>query len=83
MKLTGKLKGNEMQLTGELKEKVENAKSAEEAKKILKDAGVELTDTELDQVAGGGGYIHVGLCLALYRPHVGECRCDRAVASRA
>ncbi|MBQ6442620.1 MAG: hypothetical protein IJJ13_08545 [Lachnospiraceae bacterium] len=44
-----------MQLTGELKEKVENAKSAEEAKKILKDAGVELSDTELDQVAGGQG----------------------------
>ena len=42
-----------MQLTGELKEKVQNAKSAEEAKKILKDAGVELTDTELDQIAGG------------------------------
>ena len=27
--------------------------SAEEAKKILKDAGLELTDAELDQVAGG------------------------------
>ena len=25
----------------------------EEAKKILKDAGLELTDAELDQVAGG------------------------------
>ena len=42
-----------MQLTGELKEKVEKAKSAEEAKKILKEAGVELTDSEMDQVAGG------------------------------
>ena len=46
-----------MELSKELKEKVQNAKSAEEAKKILKDAGVELTDAELDQVAGGGGYI--------------------------
>ena len=42
-----------MELSKELKEKVENAKSAEEAKKILKDAGLELTDAELDQVAGG------------------------------
>ena len=42
-----------MQLTGELKEKVEKAETKEEAKKILEEAGVELTDTELDQVAGG------------------------------
>ena len=42
-----------MELSKELKEKVENAKSAEEAKKILNDAGLELTDTELDQVAAG------------------------------
>ena len=45
-----------MKLTGELKEKVENAKSAEEAKKILEEAGVELTDAELDQVSGGAGF---------------------------
>ena len=42
-----------MELSKELKEKVQNAKSAEEAKKILEEAGVELTDTEIDQVAGG------------------------------
>ena len=42
-----------MELSKELKEKVENAKNAEEAKKILKEAGLELTDAELDQVAGG------------------------------
>ena len=42
-----------MELSKELKEKVEKAQSAEEAKKILKDAGVELTDAEMDQVAGG------------------------------
>ena len=42
-----------MQLTGELKEKVEKTETKEEAKKILKEAGVELTDSELDQVAGG------------------------------
>lgn len=42
-----------MELTKELKEKVEKAKSAEEARKLLEDAGVELTDAEIDQVAGG------------------------------
>ena len=42
-----------MQLTGELKEKVEKAESTEEAKKILEEAGVVLNDAELDQVAGG------------------------------
>ena len=42
-----------MELTKELKEKLENAESKEEAKKILEESGVELTDEELDQVAGG------------------------------
>ena len=45
-----------MELSKELKEKVQNTKSAEEAKKILEEAGLELTDTELDQVAGGAGW---------------------------
>ena len=42
-----------MELTKELKEKVEKVKSVEEAKKILEEAGVKLTEEELDQVAGG------------------------------
>ena len=42
-----------MELSKELKEKVQNAKSAEEARKILEEAGMELTDEEMDQVAGG------------------------------
>lgn len=42
-----------MQLTKELKEKVEKAKSVEEAKKIIEEAGIKLTEEELDQVAGG------------------------------
>ncbi len=42
-----------MELTKELKEKLENAESAEEAKKILEEAGVQLTDEEMDQAAGG------------------------------
>ena len=44
-----------MELSKELKEKVQNAKSAEETKKILEEAGMELTDDELDEVAGGFG----------------------------
>ena len=43
-----------MELTKELKEKLENVESKEEAKKILEEAGVELTDEEMDQVSGGG-----------------------------
>ena len=42
-----------MQLTGELKEKVEKTKTKEEAKKTIKEAGMILDDAELDQVAGG------------------------------
>ena len=43
-----------MELTKELKERLDNAESKEEAKKILKEAGVELTEEEMDQVSGGG-----------------------------
>ena len=42
-----------MKLTGELKEKVEKAETREEAKKVIEEAGMELTEEELDQVAGG------------------------------
>ena len=42
-----------MKLVGELKDKVEKAENREEAKEIIKEAGIELTDEEVDQVAGG------------------------------
>ena len=42
-----------MELTKELKEKLEKAESKEDAKLILKEAGIEITDEELDQAAGG------------------------------
>ena len=42
-----------MELSKELKEKVEQAETKEEAKKIIEEAGLKLTDAELDQVAGG------------------------------
>ena len=45
-----------MKLVGELKEKVEKTENQEEAKKVIEEAGMELTDDELNQVAGGGAY---------------------------
>ena len=45
-----------MKLVGDLKDKVEKAENQEEAKKVIEEAGMELTDDELNQVAGGGAY---------------------------
>lgn len=42
-----------MKLVGDLKDRVEKAANQEEAKKIIEEAGMELTEEELDQVAGG------------------------------
>ena len=42
-----------MKLTGDLKEKVEKTENKEEAKELIEEAGMELTDEEMDQVAGG------------------------------
>ena len=42
-----------MKLIGKLKKRVEQTSNKEEAKKIIADAGMELTDDELDKVAGG------------------------------
>ena len=43
-----------MKLTGILKDKVDKAESMEEKKDIIAQAGMELTDDELEGVAGGG-----------------------------
>ena len=42
-----------MKLVGELKKKVEETKNKEEAKELIENAGMQLTDEELDHVAGG------------------------------
>lgn len=42
-----------MKISLELKEKLEAAKTAEEKKMLLAEAGVELTDEEIEKVAGG------------------------------
>ena len=44
-----------MKLVGELKKQVEETKNKEETKELIEDAGMLLTDDELDNVAGGGG----------------------------
>lgn len=43
-----------MKLTGKLKEEVEKAETKEEKKSLIQDAGIELSDEEMEQVAGGG-----------------------------
>ncbi len=53
-----------MRLTGKLKEKVEKAKTREEAKRVIREtieeAGIILDDDELNQISGGGSiaYAH-------------------------
>lgn len=42
-----------MELVGKLKEQVEKTESKDEAKKVIEEAGMLLTDEELDNVAGG------------------------------
>lgn len=42
-----------MKLTGLLKEKVDKAESMELAKGLIEEAGMELTDDELENVTGG------------------------------
>ena len=42
-----------MKLIGELKEKVEKTKTREEAKKVIEEAGMELTKEEMDEIEGG------------------------------
>lgn len=42
-----------MKLTGELKDKVDAVETTEEKKDIIAQAGMELTDDELESVAGG------------------------------
>ena len=44
-----------MKLIGHLKNKVEQAETKEEAKKIIREAGMLLDDQEMDQVIGGVG----------------------------
>ena len=73
-----------MNLIGNLKKKVENAKTKEEARDTIEKAGMLLDDDELEQVSGGGfhfpGEVHLFgagnyrkmYCPYCNRPH--ECQ---------
>ena len=45
--------GYNYELTGNLKKQVEKAETKDEKKSLIENAGMLLTDDELDQVAGG------------------------------
>ena len=45
-----------MELIGNLKDKVENAQSKEEAQNIIEKGGMRLTEDEMDVVTGGQQY---------------------------
>ena len=51
-----------MKLVGRLKEDVEQAETKEEKRELIENAGMELDDEELEQVAGGFG----GECIYNY-----------------
>ena len=59
-----------MKLTGKLKDKVESAETMEEKKDIIAEAGMELTDEELNGVAGGFviGQTSADMCQTLDNP---------------
>ena len=53
-----------MKLIGDLKKKVDEANTKEEAKELIANAGMELTEEEMDAVSGGsyGDDIRIGQC---------------------
>ena len=48
-----------MELTGNLKEQVDKATDISEKRRLIEEAGMVLTDDELDKVTGGGGVINI------------------------
>ena len=67
-----------MKLIGELKKQVESTATKEEAKDVIANAGMELTDDELDNIVGGwliNGYSLIGYCQCDNR-YVGETGYD-------
>ena len=48
-----------MKLIGNLKKQVEETKNKEEAKEVIEKAGIELTDEELEVIAGSNQQVYV------------------------
>ena len=57
-----------MKLTGILKDKVDKANTKEEKKDIIAEAGMELSDDELEMVAGGGTPSRFGFVMTDKKP---------------
>jgi len=51
-----------MKLIGDLKKKVDEANTKEEAKELIANAGMELTEEEMDAVSGGQSKESLCLC---------------------
>lgn len=51
-----------MKLIGDLKKKVDEANTKEEAKELIANAGMELTEEEMDAVSGGSSLVDVCQC---------------------
>ena len=60
-----------MKLIGELKKQVEETTNKEEAKELIENAGMELTDDELNNVTGGFNFIVSGTSGGRIR----DCNC--------
>ena len=67
-----------MKLTGDLKKKVDQVQTKEEAKEAIKKAGELLTDDELEQVSGGEGHFSPR---GAYRLYLYECECGNTFES--
>ena len=66
-----------MKLIGDLKKKVDEANTKEEAKELIANAGMELTEEEMDAVSGGsvsGGvpFGHTYVCSKCGHPLTGN-----------
>ena len=59
-----------MKQIGNLKYEVESSETKEEKKDIIAKAGMELTDDELEDVAGGAGHSYPGEAKKCDRPGI-------------
>ncbi len=72
-----------MKLVGKLKEDIEKATDMAEVKTILENAGLELTEDELTQIAGGMSQSRPAACPGLHQTHgIRICKvCGRRYAA--
>ncbi len=67
-----------MKLIGKLKKQVESTNTKEEAKYFIANAGMELTDDELDNVVGGTFSLSGNSTVRIYN----MCHCDNSYVGR-